>query len=96
MASRDRILVSRTLYQIGYVTLLASVIWVVVGIATASSKNYTLDIDDSILEPIDPHLDQEIIKAMSSRTKIEDILVNELANSSLSTESATIEEGTGR
>lgn len=71
MARRDSILVSRTLYQVGVVTMVAAIVWVLVGIYFATGKEFKIDIDKSILEPINPVLDQEVIKAMASRTKIE-------------------------
>lgn len=71
MATRDNVLVSRTLYQIGVITLIASVLWVGVGIYSISGQEFKTQIDPAILEPITPNLDEEVIKAMSGRLKIE-------------------------
>ena len=83
MTSRNQILVSKSLYHIGYMTLVASIVWVGVGVYIATSKNVPLDVDSSILEPISPKLDQEMIVKLSGRVKVE-----EMASSS-----ATIDTG---
>lgn len=75
MARHDSILVSRTLYQVGVMTLIASVMWVAYGIYTASGKGYKSDIEQTILEPINPNLDQEVLKSLTSRLKVEIDLV---------------------
>jgi hypothetical protein len=71
MARRDSILVSRTLYQIGVVTLMAAVMWVALGIYFASGKGYKVDVEKTVLEPINPNLDQEVVKALTTRLKVE-------------------------
>ena len=94
MASRNTILVSRTLYQIGYVTLVASIIWVGIGIYSATRQDFRVDVEPSLLEPINPILDQEIIKAIAERIKIESIPTTEPTILSNTTdESDTIDMG---
>ncbi|MEI8232142.1 MAG: hypothetical protein WCG44_00180 [bacterium] len=65
------ITVSRSLYQIGMITLISAIIWIGIGIYTASSKEILIDIDQSMLQPINPGLDQNTIKELSERLKIE-------------------------
>lgn len=73
MARRNSLLVSRTLYHIGVVTLMAAVIWVGVGIYGALNKHTNVDVDPKILEPINPVIDLEVIKALSDRLTIEPV-----------------------
>ena len=84
MASRVNILVSRTFYQVGVITLFASLVWTVVGIYSVTSKESSIEIDADILTPINPTLDQKVIEAMTSRIKIEEMIA---------TTSATLELG---
>ncbi|MFH2085547.1 MAG: hypothetical protein ABII21_02060 [bacterium] len=71
MARHDSILVSRTLYQIGVVTLVAAIMWVAIGVYTAMTKQPAMSVDKSLLEPITTTMDQEVITALMSRLKIE-------------------------
>lgn len=71
MARRDSILVSRTLYQVGMVTLFAAIMWVALGIYFAANGKYTTKIDASILAPINPVLDQDTLKSLAGRETIE-------------------------
>lgn len=86
MARRNSILVSRTLYQLGAVTLFAALLWVAMGIYQATGMQFKLEIDPSILEPINPTIDQEVIKIMTERLQVEEALIIEVP---LATESAT-------
>lgn len=70
MARRDSILVSRTLYQAGVITVIASVMWVAVGIYFATGKDFKLDVDKAVLEPLNPTLDQEVVKNLTGRLKV--------------------------
>ena len=49
MARRNSILVNRSLYQMGVITLLASIVWVAVGIYISINKGSTQEIDKSII-----------------------------------------------
>lgn len=71
MARRDGILISRTFYQIGVMTLIASIMWVGVSVYSASTKQLVGDIDKTLLEPLNPVIDQEIIDSLTTRLKIE-------------------------
>jgi hypothetical protein len=71
MARRDSILVSRTLYQIGVITMIAALMWVGIGIYLSIGKDFKLDVDKSVLEPLNPTLDQEVVKSLTGRLKIE-------------------------
>jgi hypothetical protein len=74
-------------------TLIASIIWVGVGIYTATTKSSLTEVDTTVLEPISPTLDQEVIRALSERLKIEvELTAPEKITSEIATESASIEE----
>ena len=72
MSSRDTILVSRTLYQIGVVTLISSLIWVGIGIYGVSTKKVNIEVDKNTLAPISLELDQTVVSSLSKRLKIEE------------------------
>lgn len=91
MARRNSILVSRSLYQIGVITMIAAVAWVAIGIYLATGKDFKLDVDKSVLEPLSPTLDQEVIKSLTGRLKIEtDTALIPVATESALTEDANI------
>lgn len=71
MARRDNILVSRSLYQIGVLTLITAIAWVGVGIYYASGKEQKVNVDQSVLTPINPTLDRGVVNALSGRQKVE-------------------------
>lgn len=86
MASRDSILVSRTFYQIGMITLIASIMWIGVAVYSASIKSSAVAVDKTLLEPLNPTIDQGVIDSLSTRLK-----VTESIEENVATESATIE-----
>lgn len=71
MTRKDSLLVSRTLYQLGMVTLVTAIVWVVVGVYLAISKPLSVNVDQSLLEPISPTIDQQVITDLSKRLKVE-------------------------
>jgi len=99
MAHKDSILVSRTLYQMGMVILIGSLVWAGMGVYSSLNKQAILPVDASTLEPIDTTLDQTVVEAMAKRIKIEgELLVTPTAKpveinliTELATTSATIE-----
>ena len=91
MARRDSILVSKTLYQIGVVSVIAAVMWVAVGIYFATGKDFKLDIDKNILEPLNPTLDQAVVQSLTGRLKLERDLTAIPESSISSTLNDTIE-----
>lgn len=90
MARRDSILVSRTLYQVGVITLIAAVMWVAIGIYLSIGKNFKVEIDKAILEPLNPTLDQEVVKNLTGRLKIEGDMTVVPESTISGTENATI------
>lgn len=88
MARHTSIMVSKTLYQIGVITLVASIIWVGVGIYLSISQTTITEVDKVVLEPMVPSIDQETIKALSGRLKVETTM-----SIQTTTESATMVEG---
>lgn len=100
MARRNSILVSRTLYQIGVVTLIASILWTFIALMQAINKNPTkIDVDKKTLEPITVGIDKDILEQMVTRKKVElsfepaNLSVNEASGSAIASPSATLEEG---
>lgn len=81
MARRDTILVGRTLYQIGVVTLTASIVWVLIGIYLAATKHLTIDVDTTLLDPINTTIDQKIITRLSDRLKVEESVTEQATES---------------
>jgi hypothetical protein len=79
MARRNSLLVSRTLYQVGIVTLFVALIWVGIGIYLALNKQANADVDKKILEPINPVIDREVVEALSKRLVVEAIPASESA-----------------
>lgn len=102
MARRDTVMVSRTLYQIGILTLIAAVLGVAVSLYASANKSLVVEVDAKTIAPITPNLDQATIEAMANRMKVEQVLtqvseetVNEASVSEeavSATENATIEE----
>ena len=95
MARRNSIMVSRTVYQIGVVTLVASIVWVAISAYLAVSKTTLTDVNAVILEPVSPALDQNVMQKLSERFKVSTDLVDALQSSesavSAASGSATIE-----
>ena len=89
MARHNTIMVSQSLYQIGVFTLIAAMVWVGVGIFTSIGKASVADVDSAVLSPIAPTLDQNVVKALTGRLKVEEDLTPVPSSSA----SATIETG---
>lgn len=70
MARRDTILVSRTLYQLGVLTLVASIMWVGVSVYSSLGENVKSSVDQNVLTPINPTLDQEVVVNLTNRLKV--------------------------
>jgi hypothetical protein len=92
MARRNSLLVSRTLYQVGVVTLIVAVIWVGVGVYGALNKETNAEVDKKILEPINPTIDKEVVQALSTRLVVETVQPITSSESAVSSPSASIIE----
>lgn len=93
MARRNSLLVSRTLYQVGVLTIFVSLIWVGIGIYLALNKPVNSEVDKKILEPINPVIDQEVIKALSSRLVVERVVPTESSASASPIPNDSIDQG---
>mgnify|MGYP003443164219 CR=1 FL=1 len=72
MARRNSILVSKTLYQVGVITLIASILWTSISLMQAITKNPTkIEVDKRILEPLNIAVDKNTLELVSARKKIE-------------------------
>lgn len=78
-------MVSKSLYQMGVMTLIAAVLWISFGIYQIIAKPEKIEVEASILEPITTNLDQETVNALVKRVKIDSTMISK--------PSATIEEG---
>lgn len=85
MARHNSVLVSRSLYQMGVVTLVAAIVWVAVGVYLSVTKTVTIEVDKSLTEPLSTKLDTEVIEQLATRLKVE-------GEVSVGTESAILEE----
>jgi hypothetical protein len=92
MARRDTVMVSRTLYQIGVLTLIAAVVGVAVTLYASINKSLVVEVDAKTLAPITPNLDQTTIEAMANRLKLEQLIAQMGEASASGTQNATIEE----
>ena len=92
MARRNIILVSRTLYQVGIITLASSILWTAIGIYLTLNKATTADVEKSLLEPIVANINQEVVVALSNRLKLEELLPISLEATMSAKENVTIEE----
>lgn len=70
MSRGGTILVSRTLYQLGVLTLIASIMWVGVGIYSATTAKQKVSVNPEILSPISPTLNLEVVEALNKRVKV--------------------------
>jgi hypothetical protein len=72
MARRNSILVSKTLYQIGVLTLITSILWTAITVMQAISQAPNkVEVGSKILEPINVSMDKEIIEMLSNRKKVD-------------------------
>lgn len=76
MVRRNTILVSRTLYQVGVITLIAAIFWLVIGIYLALAKSSPVDVDPGLLEPLNPVIDQKVVISLSKRSKVEEVFLD--------------------
>jgi len=67
MTARSEVMVSRTLYQIAVVTLIASLLWVGMGVYQATKSEVDVGVDKEMLTPVNPKIDTEIVSKWSSR-----------------------------
>lgn len=81
MSRRDSVLVNRSLYQIGILTVVASIIWVGVGIYTAMVNPLAVEVDKNMLLPLPATLDTSVIESLTQRLKVESS-IELLSNSS--------------
>lgn len=70
MSRRNSLMVGRTLYQIGVLTLLVAVIWVGFGAYRALSNTKIENVDKSLVEPMTATIDMKVVNQLQSRLKI--------------------------
>ncbi len=67
MAGRSEVMVSKALYQIGVLTLLASIFWVGMGIYQVTKAEPNIGVEKELLEPITPTIEMGVIDQWSSK-----------------------------
>lgn len=91
MARHNSVLVSRSLYQVGMITLVAAIMWVAVGVYLTLTKTVTVEVDKTIIEPLVTKLDMDIVDQLANRIQVEAKLVEIIEEASVGSESATLE-----
>lgn len=84
MARKTKLLVSKSLYQLGIASLVASVFWVGMTIYQALKDPANINVEKEMLEPISAKMDEETIDKLSKR-----IVVTEQQVQTLKTELET-------
>lgn len=74
MSRRDTILVSRTLYQIGVMTVIGSIFWVLISVYLAMVKTPDLNVSPTVLAPINPVINPAVVASLSARLTIQQVL----------------------
>ena len=92
MARRNIILVNKTIYQISITTFVTSILWMAIGMYLTLNKATTIDVEKSVLEPIIPNINQEMVIIISNRLKFEEVLPIYLEATTSAKENVTIEE----
>lgn len=77
MARRDTILVNRSLYQMGIATVIGAILWIGVSVYHALVKPPEVAVDQTLLTPINPVIDQAVIASLSGRLFIETIPIEQ-------------------
>lgn len=70
MSRRSQIMVGRTLYQMAVVTLIASICWVVLAVYQAARDPVNVQVDKTILEPLNPVIDEGALAKLSQRRQM--------------------------
>lgn len=70
MARRDTIMVSKTLYQLGVLTLITALVWVGVGVYVTLNKQ-DVSVEKTLLDPVTPAIDQKVVNSLTGRLKVE-------------------------
>ena len=84
MSRRNSLMVSRTLYQLGILTLLMSVIWVGFGAYKALNNTKVENVDKSLTEPMSLTLDPAVVDQLQNRLKTSNLSLP--TNDSIETE----------
>lgn len=92
MARRNSLMINKTLYQIGVLTLITSMMWTLVAVIQAINKAPAkIEVGQKLLEPITILVDKSTIESLSKRQKID--LNFTPVDSATASPSATIEVG---
>jgi len=71
MSRRSKILVSKSIYQVGIITLIASIVWVLISVYSALRDPVDIKVDPEMLKPLNPSLNQEVLDQLKSRRQME-------------------------
>lgn len=70
MSRRSKILVSKSLYQIGVITLMASLVWASLSIYLAMIKPIDVEVDPEMIKPFTPTIKQEVLEELMTRRQM--------------------------
>jgi len=87
MSNRAQIMVKRVIFQMGMVTLLASLSWVGVAIYQETKEEKIPQISKEMLTPLNPVLDATVFEGLSARRQIERVALEEIVQERESTAS---------
>lgn len=91
MARHESVLVSRSIYQIGLVTLVAAIMWVAIGIYLTITKTVAVEVEKTLMEPLVTKLDMEVVDQLATRLKVEVLPIPITKEVVVGTESASLQ-----
>lgn len=74
MADKTEILVGKAYKQIAVLTLVTSVLWVLMAVYKAIEADYPADVKPTVLEQLNPTINQEAIDGLTQRTQMKEVL----------------------
>lgn len=80
MTARSEIMVQRIFFQIALWTLITAVVWVGMGIYQATRGETQSEVDKSLLSPLNPQVDLEVIEKLNARINQESIAIEQESN----------------
>ena len=81
-------MVSRSLYQMGVMSVITAVLWVGVGVYMALVRSASPSVEKGLLEPVSPTIDQTVLESLSTRLKVNTEMAEVMAPSPEATVSA--------
>lgn len=70
MARKSKIMVKKSIYQMGMATLIASVIWIGIVVYMAIENPIDISVDAEMLKPLTPIMDGEVVDKIVERRQM--------------------------